>query len=217
MITAMLQSLAPLRTTCGCINCPVPRIECRPGKASGAGIGLPALTSWDSGLLGTTTSSPCPTTVRGAASFRSLLTLRMVNSVISWKLYVDGGGGGGGGSLFLSLFFFLLYQRAYHILYGILRNWSAKRGGDTTISTTPPSPKPIPLICIFLGQRVRCFMFKTNILSTFCPYSVLLVHQQLWLSDVNKPPGMGCNLTICLRPKKWNTRELVTKPFSMMC
>ena len=113
-----------------------------------------------------------------------------------------GEGGGGGGSLFLSLFFFLLYQRAYHILYGILRNWSAKRGGDTIISTTPPSPKLFPTNLQFFGQKVRCFMFKTNILSTFCPYSVLLVHQQLWLSDVNKPPGMGCNLTICLRPKK---------------
>ena len=214
MITAMLQSLAPLRTTCGCINCPVPRIECRPGKASGAGIGLPALTSRDSGLLGTTTSSPCPTTVRGAASFRSLLTLRMVNSVISWKLYVDGGEGVGGFFIPQSLF---LPSVSKSLSHTILRSWSAKREGDTTISTTPPSPKPIPLICIFLGQRVRCFMFKTNILSTFCPYSVLLVHQQLWLSDVNKPPGMGCNLTICLRPKKWNTRELVTKPFSMMC
>ena len=41
MITAMLQSLAPLRTTCGCINCPVPRIECsRPAWGRHLALGL---------------------------------------------------------------------------------------------------------------------------------------------------------------------------------
>ena len=200
MITAMLQSLAPLRTTCGCINCPVPRIECRPGEGirrrdwfAGAHV-LGLGTARDDHLVTLSDNSPWSGLLPIASHIEDGELCDILKALCRW-----GGGGWGGFFIPQSLF---LPSVSKSLSHTILRIWSAKRGGDTTISTTPPSPKPIPLICIFLGQRVRCFMFKTNILSTFCPYSVLLVHQQLWLSDVIKPPGMGCNLTIYLRPKK---------------
>ena len=136
MITAMLQSLAPLRTTCGCINCPVPRIECRPGEGirrrdwfAGAHV-LGLGTARDDHLVTLSDNSPWSGLLPIASHIEDGELCDILKALCRW------GEGGGGGSLFLSLFFFLLYQRAYHILF---YGFGPQRGGEI-----PPSPQLLP-------------------------------------------------------------------------
>ena len=105
MITAMLQSLAPLRTTCGCINCPVPRIECRPGEGIRrrdwfAGAHVPGLgTARDDHLVTLSDNSPWSGLLPIASHIEDGELCDILKALCRW-----GGGGWGGFFIPQSLF-----------------------------------------------------------------------------------------------------------------
>ena len=116
------------RTTCGCINCPVPRIECRPGEGirrrdwfAGAHV-LGLGTARDDHLVTLSDNSPWSGLLPIASHIEDGELCDILKALCRW-------GGGGGGGFFISQSLFLPsvskslshtlrnLQKLFHLIY----------------------------------------------------------------------------------------------------